>query len=405
MYNLHLSAEQLEIRDTVRDFVTQEIKPVALKPARLEPHVKPLLTDVLEQASRLGLRTLALSEELGGTGADTLTRCIVTEELAAGDPDVAAVLAQTSSLAGLLFNPGVTQGQRDHFLTPFLQDDRYHLALADQEPEQERTLGINYHRPETGKADVLTTAARAGDDWIINGRKVAVANAPVAKLFAVLADADGAARTFLIPRDTPGLSVSDDGPHHRNYHGARGTVTLSDCRVRADHLLAATPDTNTQIERSGILQDLAINLGIGRAAYEAALDYAQLRVQGGRRIIEHQAIGTKLAEIAIRLEVARAAIWQAAWAADHPEAVADRSLPDLPLASVAKVYASEAIYKAAKDSAECFGAMGVMRDMPLQKYVHDALVSLHAGAGNGETKLRIAEVLAGYRRPALMAAE
>ena len=123
-------------------------------------------------------------------------------------------------------------------------------------------------------------------------------------------------------------------------------------------------------------------------------------MQGGRRIIEHQAIGTKLAEIAIRLEVARAAIWQAAWAADHPEAIADRSLPDLPLASVAKVYASEAIYKAAKDSAECFGAMGVMRDMPLQKYVHDALVSLHSGVGNSEAKLRIAEVLAGYRRPA-----
>ena len=75
----------------------------------------------------------------------------------------------------------------------------------------------------------------------------------------------------------------------------------------------------------------ALNLGIGRAAYEAALDYAQLRVQGGRRIVEHQAIGTKLAEIAIRLEVARNAIWRAAWASDHPEAFADRSLPDLPL--------------------------------------------------------------------------
>ena len=63
MYSLHLSAEQLEIRDTVRDFVAQEIKPVALKPARLEPHAKPLLLDVLDQASQIGLRTLALSEE------------------------------------------------------------------------------------------------------------------------------------------------------------------------------------------------------------------------------------------------------------------------------------------------------------------------------------------------------
>jgi alkylation response protein AidB-like acyl-CoA dehydrogenase len=123
-------------------------------------------------------------------------------------------------------------------------------------------------------------------------------------------------------------------------------------------------------------------------------------VQGGRRIIEHQAIGGKLADVAIRLEVARTAIWQAAWACDHPEAFADRSLPDLPLARVAKVFASEAIYHATKDAAECFGAMGVMRDMPLQKYVHDALICRHSGEVNGEAKLRIAEAIAGYRRAA-----
>ena len=106
-----------------------------------------------------------------------------------------------------------------------------------------------------------------------------------------------------------------------------------------------------------MLSDVLIPLFAARqsdqvGAYEAALDYAQLRVQGGRRIIEHQAIGAKLAEVAIRLEVARAAIWQAAWACDHPDAVADRSLPDLPLASIAQVFASEAIYRAAKDAAE-----------------------------------------------------
>jgi alkylation response protein AidB-like acyl-CoA dehydrogenase len=145
-------------------------------------------------------------------------------------------------------------------------------------------------------------------------------------------------------------------------------------------------------------KDLALNLGIGRAAYEAALGYAQLRVQGGRRIIEHQAIGAKLAEVAIRLEVARTAIWQAAWASNHPEALADRSLPDLPLASIAKVFSSEAIYHATKDAAECFGAMGVMRDMPLQNYLHDALICLHSGEVNGDARLRIAEAIAGYRR-------
>ena len=104
MYNLHLSPEQLQIRDSVRQFVTREVKPRALAPARLEARERPLLTDVLDEAARMGLRTLALSEDVGGAGADTLTCCIVAEELAAGDPDLASVLAQTAALARILFD-------------------------------------------------------------------------------------------------------------------------------------------------------------------------------------------------------------------------------------------------------------------------------------------------------------
>src|SRR5262249_61922705 len=118
MYNLHLTPEQLEIRDTVRDFVAQAVKPLALKPARLEARERPLLVEALDEASRMGLRTLALPEELGGAGADNLTCCMVTEELAAGDPDVAAVLAQTATLAQALFPRPITPPQRQRFLPP-----------------------------------------------------------------------------------------------------------------------------------------------------------------------------------------------------------------------------------------------------------------------------------------------
>ena len=405
MYNLHLSPEQLEIRDTVRDFVAREIKPLALAPARLEARARPLLMAVLDKASQMGLRTLALSEDAGGAGADNLTCCIVTEELAVGDPDVAAVLAQTSTLAHRLFDRLMTPDQRARFLPPFLADDRYHLALAEHEPDYDATLGIDYHRPHTSEPHFKATAVRTGDVWVINGVKDRVANAPLAKLLAVQASTGaGGVSTLLVPRDTPGVSVAESEPNMRWQHGACGEVAFEDCRVPADNLLGAegqsplAADTGRQVP-----QDEALNLGIGRAAYEAALDYAQLRMQGGRRIIEHQAIGAKLAEVAIRLEVARAAIWQAAWASDHPDAFADRSLADLPLTSIAKAFSSEAIYHATKDAAECFGAMGVMRDMPLQKYVHDALVCLHSGAGNSEAKLRIAEALASYRRGATAA--
>lgn len=401
MYNLHLTAEQLEIRDTIRDFVNQEIKPVALKADRLEIRDRSLLTDVLDQASQMGLRALALSEERGGAGADALTSCIVTEELAAGDADIAAILTETSRLANLLFDRAMNDAQRDAFLDKFLGDDRCHLAFANGEPGTDTRLGVNYHRPVSIGATVKTTVARAGDGWVINGVKDCVANAPVAGLFAVTATMPGRTGTgvLLVPADTAGLTVKthDDAWQH----GVCGAVTLKDCKVPAGNLLgddAATVLTGSGASGRGAPLYQALNIGIGRAAYEAALDYAHLRVQGGRPLIEHQAIATKLANAVISLEVARATVWQAAWAADHSEAVADRSLPDLPLQTIAQVFTSEAMMKTAKDCAEIFGAMGVMRDMPLQKYIHDARVCQHSGDGNSEARLRIAEVIGGYRR-------
>ena len=405
MYNLHLSAEPLEFRDTVRDFVTQEIKPVALKPERLEPFEHPLLTEILDKASQMGLRTMALSEDNGGAGADHLTGAIVTEELAVGDVDVAAVLAETSTLSHILFDRLLTPAQRARLLPQFLKDDRYHLAFADREPSTDTRLGVNY-RSAAMQMPVATKAVRAENgDWIVNGSKDCVRNAPIAKLFAVQVTSDGAGRQdiLLVPRDAPGLAVREQDQAKLRCHGVGGELVFSNCRVPAENLLSAEGGRAATLFREiverGSPQEQGLNLGIGRAAYEAALEYAQLRVQGGRRIIEHQAIGTKLAEIAISLEVARNAVWQAAYASDHPDAVADRSLSDLPLQIIAKVFTSGAVYRAAKDAAEVFGAMGVMRDMPLQKYVHDALVCLHSGDGNSDAKLRIAEALAGYRRP------
>jgi alkylation response protein AidB-like acyl-CoA dehydrogenase len=100
-------------------------------------------------------------------------------------------------------------------------------------------------------------------------------------------------------------------------------------------------------------------------------------------------------------------VWRAAWACDHPDAYADSSLADLPLKTVAQVFTAQAMLEATKDAAEVFGAMGVMRDMPMQKYVHDARVCLHGGESNRDAKLRIAEALSGYRRasPTAVAAE
>jgi butyryl-CoA dehydrogenase len=404
MYDLHLTPEQLEFRDTVRDFAEREVKPAALHPARLEPFEKPLLADLLEQASRMGLRTLALSEEAGGAGAGCLTSCIVMEELAAGDVDIASVLGHTAVLAHALFDRMMTAAQRERWLPQFLEDDQYHLAFAGREPGA--GIGWCYHRPVGPESASEPAAVKQGGNWVINGAVSFVANAPLAKLFAVQVRTEqkqGGVTTLLVPRATAGLTVREPlkavGETIRWRHGAGAGVAFKGCRVPEDHLLGKEGQSalagGADAVR-GVPLTAAINLGLGRAAYQAAVDYSKLRRQGGRNIIEHHSIGLKLADCAIRLELARNIIWKAAWILDHPGAAAEDGLP---LHTIARVYTAEAVNEVALLAAECFGAMGVMRDMPLQKYVHDAMVFLHADDADDATKLGIAEAIAGYQRP------
>ncbi|HEV7800745.1 MAG TPA: acyl-CoA dehydrogenase family protein [Burkholderiales bacterium] len=418
MYSLHLSPEQLEFRDTVRDFVHNEVKPVALHPDRLQPFEKPLLLDLLDDASRMGLRTLALSEAVGGAGADMLTSCIVVEELAAGDVDLAVVMGLTSQLASALFDHCMSAEQRNRFLPAFLDDRGYHLALASHDYSAVR--GWQYHRSYDEESGTEPKAVKQSNgDWVIDGEIAFVPNAPVAKLFAVQVRTDpnktgsNGVTTLLVARDTPGLTVAlpmtagdsgAEGEHvTRWHHGTGAAVQFRNCLVPADHLVGKegqTPLCTEAYSARASIQLAAINLGVGRTAYEAAVDYAKIRVQGGRPIIQHQAIGTILADIATKLELSRNLVWKAAWAADHPEAIADRSVTELPLHTMARTYTAEAMHEATLGAAECFGAMGVMRDMPLQKYVHDAMVLLHAADHDSASKLHIAEAIAGFERAA-----
>ena len=421
MYDLNLTAEQLEFRDTLRDFVQSEVKPAAIHPDRLQPFDKPLLTDALDKAAQLGIRTLALSEDAGGSGADTLTSCIVMEEIAAGDVDIAVVLATTSNLGHILFDRLMTADQRAAFLSKFAGDDRYHLALAARDAQA--GLGWTYHRAAFEESGGEPAAVKQSNgDWLLNGAVSMVANAPLAQLFAVQVRTDpkktgaNGLSALLVARGATGLTVCErTAPFGtvngqavtRWHHGAGSEISFKDCRVPADHLLGKegqSPFASGEEAARCAPVMAAINLGIGRAAYEAAIDYAKIRRQGGRNIVEHQAIGTKLADCAIKLELARNMIWKAAWALDHPDAVAGRSVSDLPLHTIARVYTAEAVNEVTLLAAECFGAMGVMRDMPLQKYVHDAMVFLHSEETDGAAKLAVAEAVAGYQRPAANAA-
>ena len=413
MYDLTLTSEQLEIRDTVHDFVEREVKPAATDPKRLEPFEKPLLTGLLDEASQMGLRTLALPEDAGGAGADTLTECIVLEELAAGDVDLAVALGQTAMLGRMLFGELMTPQQREQFGRAFAEDEKFHLAFAGRDAD--RNLGWCYHRPLAADEGSELVAVKKGADWVINGNVAFVSNAPIAKLFAVQVRTDpkktgmNGLSLLLVPRDTPGLTIAeavkpfeDGGERQRWHHGTGSAVSFKDCKVPAGNLVGKegeSPLADGRFAERGRLQLAAINVGVARAASDAAVDYAKMRWQGGRHIVAHQSIGLKLADIVMKLELARTMVWKAAWVSDHPEAVSTRSVSDLPLATVARSFAAEALHRATLEAAECFGAMGVMRDMPLQKYVHDTLVLLHYADHDSATPLEITEAAVGFERP------
>lgn len=404
MFNLHLTDEQKAMRESVRNFVRKEVKPIANERDRLEDFDKRFPWEALDKASDLGLRTLLLSTDKGGAGVDALTFCIVIEELAAGDVGIAATLGQTAALGAVWFDRLLNDEQRARFLPQFLEDPRFHLSTAGHEPDTD--IGWRYHEPTVPNAAYKTTAVRARNgDWVLNGVKNFITSAPIAKLIAVHVRTgskdEGTLGTssILVPNPTPGLTIREHDKVGRRL-GSNGELVFEDCRVPAGNMIGVegrSGGTGSIGRRMPRFQ--AMNLGIARAAYEAALDYAKLRVQGGRRVIEHQAVGLTLANMAVGLEAGRSLLWQAAWASEHPEAYGEGSLPDLPLQTIAKIYISEMVQRVVLDAMQIFGGMGVMRELPMQKYVRDALIFLHSETTNDVARLRLAEALAGYERP------
>ena len=337
---------------------------------------------------------------------------MLAEELAAGDIGFAATLARTSELGHVLFDQAMSEAQRKQFLSKFLEDDHFHLAYAGSDVECDDG-GWNYHRAEKSEVEVPVVASKQGDDLVLNGTYAFVANAPLAKLIAVQVKTDAKAvglagvQIVLVPAGTPGMSVKEPAKvetdangeqYYRWFHGTGAAVSFKDCKVPAANVLAGRSQLFGAAAASGRGSPLvqALNVGLGRAAYEAAIDYARIRVQGGRPIIEHQAVGNILAEVAIRVETSRDLVWKAAYAADHADDYA--SISALPLQTMAKAYVSHAIHEAALLAAECFGAMGVMKDMPQPHYVHNALVFVHSDTSNSTMKLRVAEAIAEFKR-------
>jgi alkylation response protein AidB-like acyl-CoA dehydrogenase len=141
----------------------------------------------------------------------------------------------------------------------------------------------------------------------------------------------------------------------------------------------------------------ALTLGLGRAAFEETLKYTQERVSGGKPIIKHQAVGLTLAEMAMNLEAARRLVWTAAWVKDHPEAIEDGSIENLPYEHMAIAFTGTAVQRLTEQALELFGGAGVIQGMPIEKYVRDAHVQKHVSFPF-PSRFKITEALVGFKR-------
>ena len=397
-HNRGLSEEQRMMRDTIRGFVDDFVTPFIRKNWKKEwdmvPENRPS-RELLEEAQKIGVRTLGIPEEFGGTPVDPATEvqtfAMVAEEISRGDSGLGDKLTQIWKISKLLQNIAPRHLQKKWF-PRIVEDPTFLLAHCLTEPRGASDRWLPYDVPE---AMMHTKAELKGGKWVLNGRKQFITNAYDAKLYVIYATTKpGAGMTkgtssFLVPRDTPGLSVARCNETLGGRFMNNGEIVLEDCVVPKDHCLVE----NIALTRAGVyfrpgkIIVAAKNLGVGMAAFERTADYVQNYVQGGRILIKHQAVALRLAEMATKLAAVRALMNEAIRAVDAgaPDAEA--------LCVMVKMYASEEIFKVCQHAVELHGGNGIMLEFGIEKLLRDASLFLHRDATVDISRFKIVKAM------------
>ena len=401
MVDFKLTEQQVTLRDLARNFVRKEIIPVRAELDREpDPH-KGFSWDLIRKADEVGLRTLSLKEKDGGIEADIITRCVVGEEIAAGDLGFAVCLDQIWKISGAIVKI-CNEEQQERFIPMFRDDPECILSICITEPSG----GSNYIPPMERKETIQTRAELKGDKWVLNGSKCFISNAGLSKLYLVFAvtdpDKDFYERfsAFLVTSDSPGFSIGKTEDKMGQRLVWNSTVNFDDCTIPEENLVGrrggGMPDVLKFLAEEGSnIQAGATVLGTARAAYEAAVEHAKERFIGGKIMIHHQLTHHKLASMKMRLDAARAYLYRAAYNIDSPDEENDYSM-----APMAKVFAATTAFDVTKEALELFGAYGYMKDYPMEKYLRDAASFLHSDGVNDVLLIRAARLL--YDLPAEM---
>jgi len=393
-----MSEDQRLMRNSCRAFVDDVILPFIRADWKREWSMTPqdrLPPSILEGAEQIGIRTLGAPEEFGGIELDpdneVQTFAIIAEEIARGDSGLADKLVQNWKVSVLLRHLAPRHLQEVWF-PRLLGDAQFLLAHCLTEPRGASDRWLPYNVPE---AAMTTRAVRDGDHWVINGRKQFISNGYDASLYVVYANTSPGSgmlqgtSSFLVPRDTPGLTVARCNETLGCRFMNNGELVFEDMRVPADHLLVESDSLSKAgvYFRPGKIIQAAKNLGVGVRAFEVASEYAQNYVQGGRILIKHQAVALRLADMACRIEAVRSLVMRAARAVDRKSPDADA------LCNMAKVYASEEIMKVATHCVELHGGNGMMLDFGVEKLFRDAAIFLHMDATTDISKFKIIKTM------------
>ncbi len=394
MFDIRLSDEQREFQELARKFAQEEIRPKAMPLDREPDWEKRIPWDLLKQGSQLGFRTFVLSEENGGSGmSDHLTQCLVAEELAAGELGTAYYFMLTARRARDWFELRMTPEQKAYFLPKFLDDDLYFTTVAIHEPDTD--VGFDYFTETPDNVRLKTRATEQPDgSWIINGAKNFQTVGYLAKLLVVMAQTPDGIKPFLVEGSSPGLVRRPLSKLGRRV-GDNAEIFFDDVRVPKGRILPPSPKGRTDMGTHPTIA--ALTLGLGRAAFEETLKYTQERVSGGKHIIKHQAVGLTIAEMAMNLEAGRRLLWTAAWVKDHPEAIEDGSVHNLPYEHMATAFIGTMVQRLTEQAIELFGGMGIVQGMPIEKYVRDAHIQKHISFPF-PSRFKITEQLVGYKR-------
>lgn len=380
-----LSDEERMYREQVRRFARDDLRQRAAEIDRSSQFPR----DAIDTMDRLGLFSLAVPEEQGGTNARLGLQCLVAEELAYATP-VASLIVSPSLVAALILRAAGGEAAEDYLRR--LASPGTLAAVALSEPDS-----------GSDAASISARAQKDGDDYVLNGRKSWVTNGGIADIFCIFArtgTADERARgisAFMVDAGTPGLSVSK----LEDKMGLRGSTTaecvLENVRVPEGQLVGM-PGAGFQyvMKAFDMTRPLisCVALGVAQAALDTALLYADERRQFGQRISEFQGLQFLLADMAIALESGRTLTYEAA-------RLADLGSPQATLyASMAKSWGTDVAMRVTTDAVQVLGGFGYVKDFPVERMMRDAKIFQIFEGTNQIQRMIIARELNAWARTA-----